>query len=96
MLDTIKGWINDALQWFLDLLLYIPRKTYELLLDALAAVFDAIPVPGFVDDVAGFVAALAGTDVAYFLGVFQVPYGCAAILSAYVFRFVLRRIPFIG
>lgn len=35
-------------------------------------------------------------DVAYFLTFFQIPAGLTMLLSAYVTRFMIRRIPFIG
>ena len=35
-------------------------------------------------------------SVWYFLDLFQVPYGISATISAFVLRFIIRRIPVIG
>lgn len=36
------------------------------------------------------------SSVAYFLNIFMIPQGISMIFSAYVTRFMIRRIPFIG
>lgn len=36
------------------------------------------------------------SNVWYFLDLFQISFGISAILSAYVLRFSIRRLPFIG
>ncbi|MFP4795044.1 DUF2523 family protein [Pasteurella multocida] len=36
------------------------------------------------------------SDVAYFLAFFKVDFGIKAILTAYISRFLIRRIPFAG
>jgi hypothetical protein len=64
------------------------------LLDGLAAVLEAIPVPTWLEGVDVF----AGIDpgVVYFAEALMIPEGIAIVLSAYVLRFVIRRLPFVG
>lgn len=95
MLDTIKEWIEDILQWLLEALLWIPRKIWAEILEGLAAVFNAIPVPQFVTDMGPAFQSIASGTM-YFLDVFQFDYGLTVLLSAYLLRFGLRRIPLIG
>lgn len=51
-------WVSDVLQWLLDVLLWVPRQIYNLTLDALAAVFNAIPVPDVITNLGPNVTAV--------------------------------------
>lgn len=88
--------LNDFAAWLLELLLWIPRQVFSLIMAALAALLNAIPVPGFVADLGpAFTAIFSGTT-GYFLDLLQLPYGIGVVSSAYVLRFFIRRLPFIG
>lgn len=52
------NWFNDVLQFLVDLLLWIPRKIWGLLLDGLSAVIAAIPMPAWVGEMAGAASAI--------------------------------------
>lgn len=78
-----------------DLLLWIPLKIWELLLDGLATVIEAIPVPGFLDQADGLFGGLPA-GVVYFTDALQLEVGIGFMVSAYVIRFLIRRIPVIG
>ena len=62
-------------------------------LQAVAGVFIAIPVPSFLLNVGAFGLS---SDVLFFTTLFQVPFGLGIVVTAYIARFVLRRIPIIG
>lgn len=82
-------------EWLKDLLLWVPQKLWELLLDGLASVIEALPVPDWLASIASFGGSIP-PGVGYFLHVMRVPEGLAMLLSAYVLRFLIRRIPVIG
>lgn len=87
--------LSDFAEWLKDLLLWVPLKLWELLLDGLAGVLDAIPVPSFISSAQGYMNGIGG-NVLWMLNVFAVPEGMVMVMSALILRFVLRRIPFIG
>lgn len=81
--------------WLRDLLLWVPKKLWDLFLDALVAVVEAIPVPSWLSSAGGVFDAIPD-GVIYFAQALQLPAGLAMIISAYVIRFIIRRIPIIG
>lgn len=91
--------IGDALsrfgEWLKDLLLWIPLKLWELLLDGLAAIIEAIPVPDFVNNASNAFSSIPG-NVLFFANFFAVGEGITMVLAAYGIRFLIRRIPLIG
>lgn len=82
-------------QWLLDLLLWIPRKVWELLLDGLASFVEAIPVPEFMSNLGSWVSGI-DPAIAYFGGPLQLGTGMTFVALAWVIRFAIRRIPVIG
>lgn len=91
MFDLLK----EFAEWLLDALLYVPRKVWEMLLDGLAGLIEAIPVPDFMQNLSSLFASMP-SGVAYFASALQLGTGVTIILSALVIRFVIRRIPVIG
>ena len=80
------AWLRDELQLFFVWI-------WDSVLSGLAAVFEAIPVPDFMLNLDSYSIP---SGVAWAVEPFQVPLGLGIIVSAYVARFVLRRIPLIG
>lgn len=80
--------------WLITVLLWFPRKIFELLLDGLAAVIEAFPALDALSVFASNAAALG--SLSWLLDVFAVREGVALIMGALILRFLLRRIPFIG
>lgn len=91
MLEALEA----ALQFFIDLLLWIPLAIWELLLAALAALLNSIPVPQFLIDASANVT-LVDPSVSWAASVLEVPTGVALVFTAYVLRFLIRRIPLVG
>jgi hypothetical protein len=83
--------------WFLDALLWVPLKTWELLLEGLGTLAEWC-----IDLVGAFLGpveqALSGLPegVAWGFALFEVPAGLTMVISAYGVRFLIRRIPLIG
>lgn len=63
------------------------------ILGVVASFIEWLPVPDFLQNISSF--QLPDT-VIYFTTLFQVPAGMAIIVSAYLSRFILRRIPVVG
>lgn len=94
-MDSIIKWFSDALDWLYDVLIYVPKKIFELLLDGLLYVLNAIPVPDFMNNLGNAFTQIP-SGVLYFLEIFEVGYGITIIITATLLRFLIRRIPFIG
>lgn len=86
---------SGALEWVYSLVVWVPRKFYQLLTDGLASTVEAFPP---LDAANSFTqnAASAFSGAGYFIDLFAVQQGLALLVSALVLRFLLRRIPFIG
>jgi hypothetical protein len=99
MFDSFKSWLGlkiaEVVQWFNDFFIWLGTSLWSSILDGLATAFEAIPVPGFILEASGAFSHVGGT-VLFFAQKFAVGEGIALILSAYVLRFILRRIPLIG
>lgn len=80
------GWLKDELHAF-------SLWLWESILNGLAVAFEAIPVPGFLQTFSTFSMP---PGVAYFLEAFEIHFGLGVVVSAYIARFILRRIPGIG
>ena len=83
MLDSLYKLLQDFWNWILD-----------SILDVFFGVLDAIPVPSFVADLSGYASQLGGAT--YWLDVLNIGTGITMVFSAYIIRFSIRRIPFIG
>lgn len=66
---------------------------YEAVLSGCASAIEAFPVPDFM---LGVSTQALPSGVAFFVDALQLPVGLAIIGSAYIARFLLRRIPVIG
>lgn len=88
-------WLMKALKWVVEGILDVLEQLLGLVLDALATILSAIPVPTWVSTAQSAWNAIDGS-VWFFLDPFQVPEGIAIIMSAYGIRFLIRRLPIFG
>lgn len=81
-------------EWLGQFLLWIPLKIFDTLLDALAAVLEAIPLPV---EQADFTAA-AGvlSNAGYLAGLCNLSFGVTTVFACMATRFLIRRLPVIG
>jgi len=87
--------VNSWLEWVRGLFEYLAAWVLEQLLSGVAAIIEAMPVPGAFAEAApawGSVMGAAG----FFLEPWQVGPGLTMFFSALGLRFLLRRIPFVG
>ena len=87
--------MQDFLDAIVDVLLWVPLKLYGLLLDGLATVLEAIPIPAWASSVEGYASAIS-SSVLFYIQPFNLTEGVTILLGAYGIRFLIRRIPFIG
>lgn len=88
-------WLQDAYDYAVDFVMNLPAFIFSKIADAVVAFFNWIPVPSFVRGAAGAFAGIP-ESVVFFAQPFRIGEGIAIVLLAYVLRFVIRRIPFIG
>jgi hypothetical protein len=86
--------LQSLAEFFVDLLLLLPRLTYAGTLTMMESALQFIPQSEVVDP-ANFYGGFS-SDLIYFLTLFEVPSGLALVITSLVARFFLRRIPFIG
>lgn len=79
-------WIFEELELFFLFIL-------GSILDAIVYIIDLVPMPDFMTNVTTFSIP---SDVAYFLNFFNLTYGLGILSSAYVARFIIRRLPVVG
>lgn len=87
--------LSSFSEWLLDVLLYVPEKVWELLLDGLAAVIEAIPAPTFLAALNARLGLLPSSAI-YLADIFALQEGIILVIGALIARFILRRIPIIG
>lgn len=101
-LSALIAWLQEWFQKFLELydkfkewLELLPRKAWAGILDALASTMEAIPVPDAFSDAASALGNIPDS-VMWFADMFAFGTCCGIVIAAYVIRFAIRRIPFIG
>lgn len=77
--------------WLLNVLLFVPRKIFELLTNALGSAVGAIDLPFSTTALGGIPAG-----VSWFADLTAAPEGFAIVLAALLARFALKLIPTLG
>lgn len=93
--NKLVTYFNELIDWLYQLLLWIPKTIFAEIMDALASVIEAIPVPGFVLTAGDAFQGIPST-ILFFANKFALGEGITMILAAYLLRFIIRRIPIIG
>lgn len=94
-MEALITFITAILKWVLDLLLWVPRKVFELFTDALGAIAATLISPVSADQFLQNIQALAPGTL-WFLEMTNAPFGLGIVLSAVAARFVLKLIPTLG
>lgn len=98
MLDILRAilrFLGQVLEWVVDFFQWLFVKVAVLVFDAVIAVLSAIPVPDWLDDLAGNIANI-DPGVMFFVAPLQIETGLTWLLSAYLLRFLIRRLPVVG
>lgn len=83
--------LREILQFFVDLIVQVADWFWQSLLELISASF----ITGLLTS-AGELFTNISPSVWYFMNLFQIPFGISVVTSAYLLRFLVRRIPFIG
>lgn len=94
-MDWLKEQFEAFSQWLLDAIFYVFYFLFDAVIGALITLLELIPVPGFFNDLQSVVNALP-SGVLYFAQVFELNAGFSIIVSSYVIRFIIRRLPVVG
>lgn len=94
-MDKLIEFLQRILDWFVELLLWVPRKVYEMLLDGIASFFESIPAPDFMTSLGNYASAL-DPAIGYFVAPLQLGAGLTIVVVAYIIRFAIRRLPVVG
>lgn len=86
---------NDAIDYAIDFFKDLPAYIFDKFADGIVSFFASIPVPEFVSALPNVFSSIPA-EVIYFAQPFNLGYGLSVVLSAYLLRFIVRRIPFIG
>ncbi|WNF58474.1 DUF2523 family protein [Pseudomonas sp. SG20052] len=89
--DWLLSIFQEILQFFIDAVVSIADWLYQALLDLISTSFIVALITN-----AGELFTAIDPSVWYFLNIFQIPFGITVVTSAYMLRFLVRRIPFIG
>lgn len=88
--------LSGFAKWLLDVYLWLPRKIFEWFTDGAADIFELLPaIPGSQEMISNAAALASISGVSWLLDLFLVAYGFKTCVSAYMFRFGVRRAPFI-
>jgi len=93
--DKLIEFLQRILEWFIEVMLWVPRKLYELVTDGLASFVEGIPVPDFMTNLASWVGSL-DPSIAFFTAPLNIGTGLGIVIAALTIRFLIRRIPLIG
>lgn len=96
--DAFKAlfvWLSDAFDAFVAFLMDLPAWAFSKIAEGIVSFFEAIPVPDFFVSAANAFGSVP-SEVVFFAEAFQIGPGVTMVLGAYLLRFIMRRIPFIG
>ncbi|PID50323.1 MAG: hypothetical protein CR991_02100 [Proteobacteria bacterium] len=83
-LDKLGEWASDFIIWLLD-----------KLLSAGVSILESIPAPDWMANINNYSNAIP-PEVIFWVAPLNFPEGLAIIMSAYLLKFLIKRIPFIG
>lgn len=87
MFDFLDGFLDTLI----DILLWIPRQIFSLIIDGLIIIIEAISLPEQF-----LLNPVFPSNVLYYMDLFQIGWGLTLIFASLTARFLLRRIPLIG
>lgn len=92
-MQWLKDWLTAFKDWLLDGLQYVLLKTFELFLEGVALVIEAMPAPDFITEYS--LSDLIDPDILWMLHNSGVSTALSIISAAMVFR-LLRRLLTLG
>lgn len=93
--SDIPDFFTKAAKWFYDFLFDLPFILFDFVVSGLVDFITTIMPTGLLSQIAG-ISGHISSGVQFWLAPFNVGFGFGSIMTAYIARFLLRRIPFIG
>jgi Protein of unknown function (DUF2523) len=94
-MSFLISFLSQLATWLQAMFIALPLYLLGLLLAGLNTLLQDIPVPSFFSGAAGYISSIPAFP-AFLLQGLLIPQGLAIVISAYVIRFLIRRLPFIG
>ncbi len=94
-MDTLIQYVQRILAWLLQFVDWCLAEIFSVVLTALLAILNAIPVPAWVSNAGSSIASLP-PGILYFSQALDFSFGISVALSAYGIRFLIRRLPVVG
>jgi hypothetical protein len=94
-MDTLIQYLSRAFAWLLQFFDWALTELFSVVTAAFVTFLDAIPIPSWVAGAANQFSLLP-PGVLYFAQALDFGTGLTIIVSAYVIRFGIRRIPLVG
>ena len=85
--------MTDFITWLAEEIKQIVLSMLNLLADGFLYLIQRIPAPDFLQDMPSYTIP---PEMSYFLQPMEITYGMTVVTSAYILRFTIRRLPFIG
>lgn len=95
ILMAILRFLGQVLEWVVDFFQWLFVKVAVLVFDAIIAVLTLIPVPDWLESIAPNITAI-DPGVMFFASPLQLGTGLTWLISAYLLRFLIRRLPVVG
>lgn len=92
-MEWLKQYFSGFRDWLYEVLIYIPQKLFDLLLEAILALIESLPLPDFMIDYQ--ITDYIHPDVMFFLSMSGLGTALPIVGSAYLFYF-FRRILTLG
>jgi hypothetical protein len=94
-MDFLIKYIAQILTWIVSFVQWVGDLAVTTILGALITLLNAIPVPSWMTSAPSVLAGVP-SGVIWIFQILQLPAGLVILLSAWLLRFLIRRIPLIG
>lgn len=95
LLDSLIGALQQVVDWLSGMLSDLFLSIWGSILDSLASLLEAIPLPQWWASIGGLFSGIS-SHVIWFVDPFEFGTGLSIIGSAYLIRFLIRRLPLVG
>jgi hypothetical protein len=94
-MDFLIAFISRILLWLVDFAQWLGDLAISTVLGAFITLLNAIPVPAFMTGAPSVLASVP-SGVLWFFNILQLGSGLTIFVTAWLLRFLIRRVPIIG
>lgn len=95
IITSLFLYVENLVNAIFDTVLVMPEYVFSQLCEGIVEFFNSFPVPDFVSSAGGAFQSVPASII-FYGNALQIGPGIAMVLSAYLLRFILRRVPIIG